>query len=582
MLLRRLVPLLSCALAFQLPLQRTFSTCSPRPLLSDGFDAFAQDLLREWGVPGLALGVVKLDKKEQTRVEFRSYGDAGRGRKVDEDAFTAAAVGQVLEQKGLSWKDKVHRLVPEFELKQECPTGQVTLLDLLSHRTGLPRHEHSYRVGQTPVDLVENLKHLNLSAELRETFQYSNQPFVVAAHLISSLTGEPFTSFVTSHIFKPLNMTSSTYSPHLDGPATLAHFSSSFSTLENKSFVEIPFSFDLAREDLEFNAGAGGIVSSTRDMVKWVELLIRQHRRAVNGSEESRPEDSILSPATVLQLTTPHMLSERRPPPPLSAPVTYGMGFFLQHSNDTEFIYHGGDIPGFGSQVGWSPAAGVGSVALTNADGSGNTVANLATSRAFDELLKLDPADWSVGFREEAEKAKQERAEASFKASQHAPSISSSLPSDAYLGSYSAPGYGVVHVCSPSPTSAFSRLSSSASACSALHDRLADSTPISSVPPSSPGPALLIDWRGFFGASHVLLRHFDGEVWKGAFASVYEGTESSPGRKVQYEKADSVRVRFVLDEEGKRVEGFEVSGVWGAGAEVEKDEERVEVFFQRQ
>ncbi|GAA5852808.1 hypothetical protein JCM8547_004692 [Rhodosporidiobolus lusitaniae] len=578
----------------------------PRPAASsllptgNGFDHFAQGLLDEWGVPGVAVGLFKVEEDGEASVEFRSYGEAGRGRRVDEHtlfgiasntkAFTAAAVGKLVDEGVFNWSSKASSLSSAFELYEDFASEKATMVDLLSHRSGLPRHEHSYRVGQTAEELVKNMRYLKPSAELRETF---HQPFIFASRIVSNFTSQPFTSRIRSSILEPLNMTSTTFSPHLDGPAILDKLSASYLTLENKTVVEIPYGFNYSREDLELNAAAGGIVSSTRDMIKWVELLIRQRRRATSHNTTSSPIDSTLSPSTILKLTTPQTIASRRASVPgIVSPQFYGVGFFQQWYNDEEYIYHGGDIPGFGSQVAWSSEKGVGVVALANSDGAGNAVADMLCYQAFDLLLKRNPYDWRPYYRKRAEVTLIRRAAALALALSHTHStIPPSLPPSSYLGTYSAPGYGVVELCpvcsSPSPSSSPLTVSST---CAALSARLSEALPLSSSPlppPHFPTPAFLLNWPGFFSASHVLLRHFEEEVWKGSFASVFDGVEgeNGEGRKmVQYEEADAVRVEFVLEEDGdgrKSVSRMDVSGVWGAGGEVEEDETRVEVSFER-
>lgn len=149
-----------------------------------------------------------------------------------------------------------------------------------------------------------------------------------------------------------------------------------------------------------------------------------------------------------------------------------------------------------------------------------------------------------------------------------------SLPVEAYLGAFADAGYGQIEVCSAkSPHSA-------SPVCLKLLERVSHAESASTVvPPLHPNPILYISWPGYFDFSHVVLRHYDGDVWKGAFVDILEGTERSPGLKMVYEDADSVTVRFGLEE--RKVTQMEVSGVWGAGSEVPEDNERVEVSFAK-
>jgi CubicO group peptidase (beta-lactamase class C family) len=100
--------------------------------------------------------------------------------------------------------------------------------------------------------------------------------FIVAAHLVSELTQQPFTDFVSSTFFKPLNMSSTTYTPLFDDSDAMEHLSASYATLNNWTSVEIPYNFNASFEQLQLHAGAGGVVSSAQDLTKWLAFLIKQ------------------------------------------------------------------------------------------------------------------------------------------------------------------------------------------------------------------------------------------------------------------------------------------------------------------
>lgn len=114
--------------------------------------------------------------------------------------------------------------------------------------------------------------------------------FIVAAHLVSELANEPFTDFVSSTFFKPLNMSSTTYTPLLDDTDALKHLSSSYGTLKNWTSVEIPYTFNASFEQLQLHAGAGGVVSSARDLTEWLAFLIKQVRSSLSPRYRSALE----------------------------------------------------------------------------------------------------------------------------------------------------------------------------------------------------------------------------------------------------------------------------------------------------
>jgi len=194
----------------------------------------------------------------------------------------------------------------------------------------------------------------------------NNQMFMSAAFLASNLTGTPYTSLVTDSIFRPLNMSASTFTPHLDDPS-LAKLSSSFVTLDNNTVIEIPYGFHADFDTLQLNAGAGGVVTSARDGLKWVQFLIRQRQAATAKPGPPRTElDGVLSRESVLAMSSGQMVSQRLGAYPESSQQLYGLGLELVHYQGVQTIRHGGSIPGFGTQVLWSSELGVGVVAFCN------------------------------------------------------------------------------------------------------------------------------------------------------------------------------------------------------------------------
>ncbi|ETW87695.1 hypothetical protein HETIRDRAFT_167272 [Heterobasidion irregulare TC 32-1] len=93
----------------------------------------------------------------------------------------------------------------------EWATKKANLKDVLSHVSGLPRHDYSYAPLDSAEDIVQRLHYLRPAFELRERYSYNNQMYMVRAYRISTYTGS-FSKFVEDRIFKPLNMTSTTYS----------------------------------------------------------------------------------------------------------------------------------------------------------------------------------------------------------------------------------------------------------------------------------------------------------------------------------------------------------------------------------
>ena len=134
-------------------------------------------------------------------------------------AFTAAAMALVVNDNKnypqVQWDTPVYELIPDtFALANSFATTHITIEDLLSHRTGLARHDLSYGRDQnaTIKEIVESLRHLPLTAALRSKYQYCNLMYIVVAHIIETMTGRYLGDFLTEHIWRPLGMKWTFYS----------------------------------------------------------------------------------------------------------------------------------------------------------------------------------------------------------------------------------------------------------------------------------------------------------------------------------------------------------------------------------
>lgn len=180
----------------------------------DALLARAQRQIRAWDVPGLALGVLQngetllctgLGERDETGAPWD--GDTLFEIGSCTKAFTAA-VAMILQERGVLDLDApVAVYLPKFRLMDEYATAHVTTRDLLSHRSGLPRHEYAwYRTDFTRQQLVHNLRYLQPNLELRGGFQYNNLGYVLVGYLIEQLTGSTWEDLVRKELLRPLHM----------------------------------------------------------------------------------------------------------------------------------------------------------------------------------------------------------------------------------------------------------------------------------------------------------------------------------------------------------------------------------------
>jgi CubicO group peptidase (beta-lactamase class C family) len=302
-----LVSLLPLVLAFQLPFQRP-SLAAKNVLLTPKIDAYITSQLSYWNSSGLAVAVVQKDKGSGAwNIEFGSYGLAkADGAPVTPDTvfaiasdsklFLSMGVGLLIKNESLAkqrgeklrWDTKIASLLPGWGLMDAEMQNGVTIQDMLSHRTGMPRHDYSgySREGGVPemvILLFSLFSHFNLlqistlrflrpSAALRETYQYNNLMYETLSHLQPTLLNQTFESYIGEHIFGPLEMNASTYSvAEAEKRGTMAHgfhWSMKDSLAGQKGILTATVPYFQRPGEEQIWAGAAGILTSARDLVR--------------------------------------------------------------------------------------------------------------------------------------------------------------------------------------------------------------------------------------------------------------------------------------------------------------------------
>ncbi len=415
-----------------------------RPKSLDGLDPFIEQTMAAWKMPGLAIGIVKdgnviltrgyglRDKEKSLPVTSKTLFAIGSISK----SFTAMGLGMLLEEKKLGWDWRVRDVLPEFRLKDRSITENVTIGDLLSHRTGLPRHDRLwYRSGLSRRALLEALPHLELNHELREVWQYNNLMYMSAGCVIERLTGQSWEDFTRSRILNPLGMTASDFS--VDDMQKTDDHALPYATLKGDA-TRVSFC------NLDAMAPAGAINSNVEEMARYLTLHMER------GKAGGKP---LISAETAEIMQTPRMVipdSEGGPLHASSFPelghTSYGMGFFLTAYRGRKLVWHSGSIDGYSALMSFLPREKIGVVILTNL--SGNRPVPICVTRwIFDRLLGLEPIDWVARAQEIDRKAEKSAEEARAK---HANDRETkTAPSHALAdnaGVYTNPAYGEISI----------------------------------------------------------------------------------------------------------------------------------------
>ena len=404
----------------------------------EGFDTVIEEALEKFKVPGLALAVVKADKIVLTKgYGFRDYENKlpvtentlmaiGSSSK----AFTTCTMGVLVDQGKLEWDTPVREYIPWFKLQKLFLSEHLTPRDMVTHRSGLPRHDLVWynNTEATRKDLVQRLAFLEPSADLRERFQYNNLMFLTSGFLVETLTGKTWEESVRALVFDPLGMKRSNFS--VDDSQTDDDFAFPYVEKDDK-IIKIPF------RNISTIGPAGSINSCARDMAQW--LLLHLNDGAIDGEQ-------IVNAATIQEMHQCHMTFGGAASTRADIfNLGYGMGWFLDMYRGHKRVHHGGNIDGFSALVSMIPDERLGFVVLTNKNATGLT--ELVVRHATDRILGLEKEDWIGEALDKAEKGEKVAKEAEKKKElRRKKGTKPSHKRDDYAGDYFHPGYGTLTV----------------------------------------------------------------------------------------------------------------------------------------
>lgn len=360
-------------------------------LVAEEMDGIVAEALEFWGIPGASVAVVAGDE-----VLARGYGvkNLETGEQVTPDtlfaiasvtkAFTTCALAMLVDEGRLAWDDPVRKHLEWFRLSDPLADANVTVRDLVSHRTGLSRHDMLwYKSPWTREEIVRKCGLVALTRPFRSTYQYNNNMFVAAGLVIQAVTGQAWEDFVRERIFHPLGMSTANCS------STLALQAADHATPHRKRGDQPMGPIEWLNFDSE---GPGGTINaSAREMSAWLRLQL--------GSGEFQGQ-RLVSEANLLETRSPQMVI--RPEPAEKAVLeltgttqqTYGMGWSIWDYRGHSVHGHGGAIDGFRSVLILAPRREVGVVVMVNgAPTNGHTAIRNAL---LDRLLGLEPRDWNA------------------------------------------------------------------------------------------------------------------------------------------------------------------------------------------
>jgi CubicO group peptidase (beta-lactamase class C family) len=396
-----------------------------------GLDAYIAKAVADWHVPGLAIAVVK-----DGRIVFaKGYGvrELGKPAPVDTQtlfaigsttkAMTSASLGMLVDEGKLRWDDKVTKILPGFQLADPYVTRELTIRDLLTHRTGLGNADVLwYRSDNSAEEVIRRIRFADPAYSFRSSFIYQNIMYAVAGQVVATVSGIPWEEFVRTRVFAPIGMVNSV--PLLDSARRRANIASPHFRFGDTVRV-------ISNAMVDAIAPAGAVWASVADMARWTRFVLDSARVG---------DHRLLKPETYAEWLKPETMvtpEEFYPTARLTKPhwTTYAFGWFQEDYSGHMVDFHTGSIDGMVAIIGLIPDERLGVYVLANLDHA--EVRHALMYRVFDAYLRNPPRDWSSdflhlygGLRAAADSARQRTI------ARRIPDTHPSLPLTQYAGTY--------------------------------------------------------------------------------------------------------------------------------------------------
>lgn len=404
-------------------------------------DDLAQNALKAWEVPGISVVIVR----DGRVIYLKGFGvrELGKKEPVTPDTvfalssctkgFTTLALGMLVDDGKLAWDDPVRKHVPYFKLADPLADEQVTLRDLLCHRTGVGTHDFLWY--RAPWDLEEQIRRTGRvppSRGFRTGMIYQNVMVGAAGVALEKAANDPWASFIEKKITKPLGMTATSFTT----PAALQAADHASPHRRNRDGKVEPVAwYDFAKPHpaLSMNATA-------RDLGKWLRFQLGDG--TWNGQR-------LVSADSLAEPHMPHVVIRHegvaRQENPFTQQISYALGWVVQDYRGQKLIQHAGNIDGMRAHITLAPGAGVGLAILANLQ---DTRMNLALSNhIIDHLLGFPYKDWDALYGEVLRDQHEKNVRRAKEREQNRKiDTKPSLALDNYVGLYENPAYGEARV----------------------------------------------------------------------------------------------------------------------------------------
>lgn len=352
------------------------------------FEKYIEETRETWNIPGIAIALVK----DGQTIFAKGFGYANMDKKTMADentifgiasnskAFTAASLAILVDQGKISWNDKVQKHLPWFQLYDPYVSANITIKDILSHRSGLKTFSGDliwYASDHSREEIIRRARYLKPKYGFREQFGYSNILYLTAGQIVEAVTDTTWDNFIKHHFFEPLGMNRTGSS--IRKFENQNNIAAPHNTVDGKNFA-IPF------VNWDNIAPAGAINSSVIEMAEWIKLQLGRGKYK---------ETRIFSERTSYDMwnsVTPFYVSKQREEIfPGMQFRNYGLGWNLETYRGEKIVSHSGGLDGMISRVALIPEENFGLVILTN---NNNGLSSWLTYEIIDRFLNQSGKDW--------------------------------------------------------------------------------------------------------------------------------------------------------------------------------------------
>ena len=396
-------PFVAMAIALSLVVAGPRAVAAQKPSASfdpRSFDAYVAKAMKDWKVPGMAIAIVRGD----SIVFAKGYGVRKLGDPTPVDphtvfaigsstkAFTSAVVAMLVDDGKMKWDAPLTTYLPGLQLDDPYAARELTVRDVLSHRSGLARGDFMwYASTYERQEVLRRVRYLKPSWSFRSNFGYQNIMYLAAGQAAAAASGHDWDTLIQERIFAPLGMRESSTS--VRALAAMPNVAQPYAEIDGV-VTNVPYA------NIDDIGPAGAINSTVLDVAQWIRLQLGDGK--FSGKQ-------LVSSANLAQTHTAQTVMKYEPPWSLYFPeahlMAYGMGWFVNDYKGRIAVHHGGNIDGMSALVALLPEEKMGTAILTNMNGS--LLPFIMAHRIFDDQLKLAPTDFSGEMRVTADSLEQ-------------------------------------------------------------------------------------------------------------------------------------------------------------------------------